>query len=93
MTTALERLRELRRMRQAESSSDVSDRRVCSDTYPRTNDWPGEWREEWSERAAVREYDGLQNRTIAEAEAYWEILPRMVAAQESVSFKVDILYR
>ena len=38
---------------------------------------PGDWRVEWEERAAVREYDGGQHRERAEAEALTEILARM----------------
>ena len=41
---------------------------------------PGDWRIEFEERAAVREYDGGQAREHAEAEAFTEILARMRAA-------------
>ena len=39
-----------------------------------------EWRLEWEERAAIREYDGGQAREHAEAEAFTEILARMRSA-------------
>ena len=40
-------------------------------------DLPPDWRVEWEERAAVREYDGQQAREHAEAEALTEIIVRM----------------
>ena len=43
-------------------------------------DLPADWRIEWEERAAVREYDGGQCREHAEAEALAEIVERMRAA-------------
>lgn len=43
-------------------------------------DLPPEWRIEWEERAAIREYDGGQVREHAEAEAFQEILARMRTA-------------
>lgn len=46
-------------------------------------DLPSDWRIEWEERAAVREYDGGQTREHAEAEAFSEIVARMRAATES----------
>lgn len=42
-------------------------------------DLPPEWRIEWEERAAIREYDGHQAREHAEAEALREIIDRMEA--------------
>ncbi len=45
--------------------------------YQTPDDLPEDWREEWGERAAVREYDGGQHREHAEAEAFCEILERM----------------
>ncbi len=45
------------------------------------DDLPAEWRCEFEERAAVREYDGGQAREHAEAEALAEILARMRAAE------------
>lgn len=39
-----------------------------------------DWRVEWEERAAIREYDGGQAREHAEAEALREIVARMKAA-------------
>ena len=44
------------------------------------SDLPPEWRVEWEERAAIREYDGGQVREHAEAEALREIVVRMWAA-------------
>ena len=44
------------------------------------NDLPGDWRIEWEERAAIREYEGGQTREHAEAEAFTEVLYRMRAA-------------
>ena len=41
---------------------------------------PGDWRVEWEERAAIREYEGGQARKHAEAEAFTEVLHRMRAA-------------
>ena len=35
--------------------------------------WP-EW-ERWNERAAIREFDGGQDRATAEEEAYLEVMP------------------
>lgn len=46
-------------------------------------DLPGDWRVEWEERAAIREYDGGQAREHAEAEALGEIVSRMQVAGES----------
>ena len=43
-------------------------------------DLPADWRVEWKERAAVREYDGGQAREHAEAEALGEIIARMRTA-------------
>jgi len=45
----------------------------------RPDDLPGDWRVEWEERAAIREYGGGQAREHAEAEAFREILARMQA--------------
>ena len=45
-------------------------------------DLPTDWRVEFEERAAIREYDGGQAREHAEAEAFAEILARMRAAGE-----------
>lgn len=50
----------------------------CGITGP--GNLPVEWRMEWEEQAAVREYDGGQAREHAEAEAFTEILDRMRAA-------------
>ena len=68
-TDALERLRALRQKRQR---------------YRTPDDLPGDWRCEFEERAAVREFEGGQAREHAEAEAFDEILARMRAAGERV---------
>ncbi len=46
------------------------------------DDLPGDWRVEWEERAAIREYDGGQAREHAEAEDLQEIIDRMRTAGE-----------
>lgn len=46
------------------------------------DDLPADWRVEFEEQAAVREYDDGQAREHAEAEAFTEILARMRAAGE-----------
>ena len=48
-------------------------------------DQPVDWRLEFEERAAIREYDGGQAREYAEAEALRETLDRMQAAGETLS--------
>ncbi len=82
MNATLERLRELRRKRNAESSSESG--RIhfhgYGDKYHSVKDLPGDWHCEFEERAAIREYDGHQAREHAEAEAFCEILERMRAA-------------
>ena len=45
-------------------------------------DLPPDWRVEWEERAAIREYEAGQPREHAEAEAFDEIVVRMRAAGE-----------
>ena len=45
-------------------------------------DLPGDWRVEWEERAAIREYASGQAKEHAEAEALREILERMRVAGE-----------
>ena len=40
-------------------------------------DLPADWRIDWEERAAIREYDGGQSREHAEAEALREIIAQM----------------
>ena len=52
--------------------------------YMSPDDLPADWRCEFEERAAIREYDGGQAREHAEAEAFTEILARMRAAGEKV---------
>lgn len=44
---------------------------------------PADWRVEWEERTAIREYEGGQAREHAEAEAFTEIPARMRTAGES----------
>ncbi|MCP4251652.1 MAG: hypothetical protein GY778_31835 [bacterium] len=41
------------------------------------DDLPAEWRVEWEERAAIREFDAGQAREHAEAEALQEVIARM----------------
>ena len=48
------------------------------------DDLPGDWRVDWEERAAIREYEGGQTREHAEAEAFNEVLYRMRAV-DSIS--------
>jgi hypothetical protein len=43
------------------------------------NDLPSDWRVEFEERAAIREYEGRQAREHAEAEALREVVARMRA--------------
>ena len=52
--------------------------------YWTPDDLPGDWRCEFEERAAIREYDGMQAREHAEAEAFCEILARMKRAGVAV---------
>jgi len=79
MKSALERLRELRGLappeqldRNPEPSAGPFRAEPLS---PAT--LPPDWRIEWEERAAIREYDGGQAREHAEAEALHEIIERM----------------
>lgn len=48
----------------------------------RVKRWPVQWRERWIERAAIREYDGGQDRPAAELAAYREVL-NMIAISKS----------
>ena len=87
MISALERLRELRTGRWAGGSATLEPDRTAPDTtgqpeqhsYGAPDDLPPDWRIEWEERAAIREYDGGQAREHAEAEALQEIVERMRA--------------
>ena len=82
MNVALERLRELRasgRPLQADSSIGPAEADELVETVSPA-DLPPDWRIEWEERSAIREYDGGQAREHAEAEAFTEILARMRAA-------------
>lgn len=84
MNVALERLRALR----ASSSLLQAGRSIApaeitgSVEAVSPADLPSDWRLEWEERAAIREYDGGQAREHAEAEALTEIVARMRAAGE-----------
>ena len=82
MNFALQRLRELRGGQS--KSVDGELQQVASDPPPPPDilvaDLPADWRVEWEERAAIREYDGGQTREHAEAEALREIIDRMTAA-------------
>ena len=49
------------------------------------DDLPGDWRIEFEERAAIREYEAGQAREHAEAEALREILSRMSAGGVDIS--------
>lgn len=71
MTSALDRLRALRAGNQADVASIPA---ILS-----ADDLPADWRIEFEERAAIREYDGNQPREDAEREALKEILARMQA--------------
>jgi len=66
MISALERLRALRA---GEPHPDVFQPPIRS-----AEDLPPDWRIEYEERAAIREYDGNQPREYAEREALREIL-------------------
>lgn len=39
--------------------------------------WPEKFRDDWEERAAIREYDGGEDRETAEIEAYKEIATKV----------------
>lgn len=45
--------------------------------YKSPDDLPWDLKEEWGERAAIREYDGMEDRKTAETQAFIEILERM----------------
>lgn len=85
MNVALERLRALRasgRPSQAGWSVSPAEIRESVEAVSPA-DLPGDWRLEWEERAAIREYDGGQAREHAEAEALREIVERMRMAGET----------
>lgn len=46
-------------------------------------DLPEDWKMEYEERAAIREYDGGQVREYAESEALREIVERMLAVGQT----------
>ena len=50
---------------------------------PTVDDLPGDWRIEFEERAAIREFEGGQLREHAERDALGEILARMRTAGEN----------
>jgi len=72
MTSALERLRALR-AGQLHSDAPTTPKIAVADLSP-------DWRLEFEEQAAIREYDGGQNRFDAERDALVEIIARMQAA-------------
>lgn len=88
MISALERLRELRAGHWVAGSATLEPDRTAPGTtgqpeqhsYVAPDDLPPDWRIEWEERAAIREYEGGQAREHAEAEALQEIVERMRAA-------------
>jgi hypothetical protein len=45
--------------------------------------WTAQWREAFEERAAIREFDGGQNRSAAEFDAYREVRDQMHSDQEA----------
>lgn len=76
MKTVLDRLRVLR-AGQLRSDVPATSEFTVAELSP-------DWRVEFEERAAIREYDGGQNRFDAERDALVEIVARMRAAvQES----------
>lgn len=79
MILALERLRALRAGRQLREPGSLRDGGAVPIGI---DDLPAEWRLEWEERAAIREYLGGQAREHAEAEALTEIIARMQAAAQ-----------
>ena len=84
MNLALERLREFRAAR-PRSDAPLRSTASAPTALPETTgaDLPADWRLEFEERAAIREYDGGQLREFAEAEALREIITQMRAAGES----------
>ena len=53
------------------------------------DDLPGDWRVEFEERAAIKEYDGRLPRERAEAEALADILCQIKAAKEKNEKALD----
>ncbi|MGB2986942.1 MAG: hypothetical protein WBE26_13805 [Phycisphaerae bacterium] len=84
MNSALERLRVLRAEGHLPENSDWSAGPLSVSWRPEITpaDLPADWRIEWEERAAVREYEGGQAREHAEAETLRGIVERMKAAGE-----------
>ncbi len=92
MISALERLRDLRASRgpspPAASGALPPSPAAClpdmgtetGEAWPMPADLSPDWRIEWEERAAIREYEGGQAREHAEAEALREIVERMRGA-------------
>lgn len=46
-------------------------------SLPRAEDLPPRWREMYEERAAIREFDGMEDRETAEREAMKEVIDIM----------------
>ena len=82
MNIALERLRELRASgRPMQTGRSIVPAEACEPVETVSPaDLPVDWRIEWEERAAIREYNGGQAREHSEAEALTEILVRMRVA-------------
>jgi len=71
MSAAADRIRGSRTSQPAQTADPAGETELTPD------DLPPDWRIEYEERAAIREYDGGQPRQYAEAEALREILQRM----------------
>lgn len=82
MFSAIERLRQLRAGKAPVNTSDGGSiaHIVNHPGGPCVADLPTDWRLEWEERAAIREFEGGQVREHAEAEALREIIERMRVA-------------
>ena len=81
MITALERLRALRAGKLRPDTPALREITVA--------DLPPDWRLEFEERAAIREYDGGQLREHAESDALVEIVARMRAAGMNPKKKME----
>ncbi len=75
MISALERLRTLR------AGEPLPDEPPPPE--PSVEDLPPDFREEFEERASIREYDGNQTREEAERGAFREILAKIQAAKNT----------
>ena len=81
--SALARLQRLRSEPLTARQSDSTSGGICRNFEGldlTVGDLPPDWRIEWEERAAIREFDAGQVREHAEAEAFGEIVARMRAA-------------